>query len=123
MISNLIEEIAKLKELEAEATPTDWAQGHVEFGCIAANGGRGNVIIRRTNGGSIPLQNDTDLICGLRNAAPKLLDALDFRAGDARILSEVLSFIESEATESDWEDAIEVLHRYRGMAAAMEGTK
>ena len=43
------------------------------------------------------------------------------QAGDAKILAEILSFIESEATESDWEDAIGLLRRYADLARLMEG--
>ena len=44
------------------------------------------------------------------------------QAGDAKILAEILSFIESEATESDWEDAIGLLRRYANLARLMEGS-
>ena len=57
------------------------------------------------------------------NAAPGLLAALGkVQAGDAKILAEILSFIESEATESDWEDAIGLLRRYADLARIMEDT-
>ena len=45
------------------------------------------------------------------------------QAGDAKILAEILSFIESEATESDWEDAIGLLRRYADLARLMEATR
>ena len=53
-----------------------------------------------------------------------LLAALEkVQAGDAKILAEILSFIESEATESDWEDAIGLLRRYANLARLMEATR
>ena len=70
-------DIEKLRALEKTATPKPWAQGIIETDCIASEGGHGNVVLRRTNGGGMPTQSDLDLICEMRNALPAILAELE----------------------------------------------
>jgi hypothetical protein len=113
---SLIDEVARLKDLGAKATPGE---------CIAIEDDdrSGDFLLIQNkehwawkDGSNSP---DAKYIAALRNAAPKLLDVLgDFRAGDA--------------AEIDWiiknygctlRDHIDVLHRYRDIARKMEATK
>jgi hypothetical protein len=115
---SLIDEVAKPRELEANATPGP--------GIASEEGGGEFVIISNPKHWIFndpddypPSQtHDALLISTMRNAAPKLLDALDFRAGDADAISEILSLLE-EIADISKEDR-ELLTRYRDMAQAME---
>jgi hypothetical protein len=69
------EELSRLRELMAKATPGPWARGILEEGCIAGQGGAGKVVVRDTNHGSMPNKADSDLIIAMRNALPRLLAA------------------------------------------------
>jgi hypothetical protein len=113
----MIQKVAELKELEARSMNGEWLPGDLETNCIAANGGRGNVVLRRTNGGSVPSQENIDLICGLRNAAPAMLGVLkEIRAGDAEKLQYCIRWLE---TTNINQVCIDMLKRYQAMAAKM----
>jgi len=115
---SLIDEVARLSEIEAKATGGEWKKGTREHECIAGNDGDGMVVLRITNGNRIPSQENVDLICGLRNAAPKLLDVLGMiRAGDASALEEIADILE----EAGFVAKAAYVRRYRDMAQAMEG--
>ena len=130
-MTNLIEKVAELRKLEEKATHAPWAPGRRETGCIADDNGAGTVVLRRTNAG-LPAQENIELICGLRNAAPKLLDALgEIRAGDAEIISLFVEFMEKHKPDGHLNDtgpgakitnaeATDCLRRYRDMARRME---
>jgi hypothetical protein len=119
---NLIDRIAKLRELEAAALPAPWK--HAIVGdcdhkriLVAIGDARGYTAK------DVP-DPDACLICDLRNAAPKLLAALDFRAGDAEILADWLYQIEEEyggdGTDPADQPITKVLRRYQAMAEHME---
>lgn len=118
---NLIERIANLRELEAEATPGE---------CIAIEDDD-------RSGDFLVIQNkehwawkdgsnsiDAQYIATLRNAAPNLLGALDFQPGDAEILADWLYQIEEEYGEDGADPKnqpiTKLLRRYQAMAAKME---
>jgi len=115
MKKSLIEMCKLLKE---KATHGEWGPGDLEKNCIAEDGGRGNVVLRRTNGGSMPSQENIDLICGLRNTVPKLLDVLDFRPGDVKRLAGLLRLqvINDVCTQEE----IDMLDRLHTMCCKME---
>jgi hypothetical protein len=126
-MTNLIAKVAELRELEAKATPGPWDMNYNgSYEIFTAGHGpsesRDKTVMRWKDDGLPIRAKDSVLILVMRNAAPKLLAALGkVQAGDAKILAEILSFIESEATESDWEDAIGLLRRYADLARLMEG--
>jgi hypothetical protein len=86
-MSSLLSQIARLKELEEQATFGPWKKGLREHDCVAGEDGSGMVVLRKTNGGSMPSDANLNLICGLRNAAPALLTALGMiQPGDSSLL-------------------------------------
>ena len=88
---SLITDIEKLRELEQKATPGDWFPGYLETRCIAGDGGRGEVVLRKTNGGEMPIDENLAFICKSRNLAPAMISVLEcFREGDAETLGEIL---------------------------------
>lgn len=131
---DLIDEVARLKELEANAntgrwhihTRPGWHESPTGKRCVH---GMGKIIIRdpcldhvAVVGNHGLAKQDADLICELRNAAPKLLAVLSgFQAGDAHTISEILALLEEIADISEGDR--ELLTRYRDMAQAMERTR
>jgi hypothetical protein len=67
----------------------------------------------------------------MQNAAPKLLDALDFQVGDAEKLQRIVSLVDSElrvgpgVSQSQYElgKSYEVLRRYQAMASKLEAKR
>lgn len=105
---SLIDEVARLKELEAKAEATRKEPHGVIKSQINAN-----------EMAAFVKEEEAKYYIAMRNAAPKYLDALDFRAGDADAISEILSLLE-EIADISKEDR-ELLTRYHDMAQAMEG--
>ena len=120
-MTNLIEKVAELMELEEKATHAPWAPGRRETGCIADDNGAVTVVLRRTNAG-LPAQENIELICGLRNAAPKLLDAMGkIQAGDAEVFDALIDCLESSHGGTEYEDIeLSAMRRYRDLARLME---
>lgn len=126
----LIDEVRELKELEAKI-PGEYrlneldSIGNVSDSIISESDGIFDEIIKvrcfaHQNAGQYQVRKDTSkFLIGLRNAAPKLLDVLDFRAGDAEILHWMLT---GEGDDHTQEEINDMLHRYRDMAQAMEGS-
>jgi hypothetical protein len=118
---SLIDRVKELRKLEAKATCGEWLPGDLETECIAGNYGKGDVVLRHTNGGSIPSREDTDLICVLRNAAPELLSILsEIRPGDADEIDYAIQELSRIFGLDNVADTIDVLRRYHRIAAAME---
>lgn len=126
---SLIEEIAKLRELEQKATPGDWFPGYLETRCIAGDGGRGEVVLRKTNSGEMPTVENLAFICKSRNLAPAMLEVLGcFREGDAKLLdrlvyeeTDMAKFRAGFGKISDREqDMIDMLKRLQKAASLME---
>ena len=133
---SLIDGVARLKELEAKATPGPWKWEDWE--CTNDNPGIGDFTLvappqTRYGWKSTDFrpdmannlmsdeehrisEEDRALIACLRNAAPKLLDALDFQPGDASALKEIADILE----EAGFVAKAAYVRRYRDMAAAME---
>lgn len=136
---NLIDEVAKLKELEAKATPDGWIKAtqpeydaDYETADRLVGGPTGRDEYDRevgifSNKGEWPsvcvpeMEIDADFIADMRNAAPDLLAVLDgFQAGDADILYWMLTGVGDEPNQ---DDIVGLLSRYHGMAQAMEATR
>jgi hypothetical protein len=137
---NLIDEVARLKELEAKATPSRWYLiGNRDIQLLSEFTSQDDFYINFDDSG----REDPEFITEMRNAAPKLLDVLgEIRAGDTRRFDEIIEMIdfsipselagveegdeEFDLAPSEYQEMIkmkETLHRYRDMAAQMEGTK
>lgn len=111
-----IEDVARLKELEGDATPEKWIEE------------RGQVItldeidIDGEGDRQIEIPYDMDdavFISQIRNAAPWLLAvAGQFQAGDAAMLRAVLQSIEKNDYDAYWVDC---LRRMLAAARIMEG--
>jgi hypothetical protein len=141
---NLISEVARLKELEAKATPVGWIKatqpeydadyetadrlvggltGRDEYdrdeGIVRADDdGWGQIVCRPD------LERDADFIANMRNAAPTLLDALgEIRVGDRQLLAYALDEMEEIHHDPSWDAVKDVLQRYCRIAATMEGRK
>jgi len=134
MKESLIEVVAKLRELEANATPAPWMA--TEDACRA-----GEFIVvsnpdhwiftypEDCSGVEAP---DAKLISALRNAAPALLGILsEIRPGDADILQLFVEFMENHRPDGHLNDtgkgakitnakATDCLRRYQAMAASVE---
>jgi hypothetical protein len=54
------------------ASPLPWLEGRIEKSALAARGGRGFVVLRRTNDDTIPAQGDWDYLKWAVNNAPEL---------------------------------------------------
>jgi len=122
MTESLIDTVARLKELEAKSVGNNWAPGYRETECIAEDGGRGNVVLRRTNGGSMPVQENIDLMCCLRNAASALIGVLgEIQPGDAEKIAFATSgeYLSEGCRCDRCREATEVLRRYQAMASHM----
>lgn len=65
---------------------------------------------------------DVNLICGLRNAAPMLLDILgEIRTGDAEVFATLIDYLESNHGGTEYEELeLSVMRRYQAMAERME---
>ena len=131
----LLANIEELRKLEKKAASFPWS-----FGCITAEHTQFSRIYdveakmvaqmrpdrKHTNEPSaIPDQDldDARFICAFRNAAPDLLDALDFRQGDADGLSLLIEWLDAMQKSSGFvisPELMQLLIRYRGMARAME---
>lgn len=119
---SLIDEVAKLRALEQKAIGGAWEDGKIETGCIAGDDGRGMVVLRKTNDGDVPSQENIDFICEARNLAPAMLRVLEcFREGDAERLERAAERLRVEAIgwrEEDFRAAKEDIAAYRRLRAA-----
>lgn len=118
---SMIETVAELKELEKMASAPDWYYRETSLTKRVDPKYFSNMRVGSTTDDRVFLadageQPDLDLVVALRNAAPKLLDALDFRAGDAEILHWMLT---GEGDDPAQEEINDILHRYHDMAAKM----
>lgn len=127
-MTNLIEKVAELRELEEKATPGKWYYWMVDgtdFTAIATipkpsccDTASAHEVI----GSSEWLRaepDDMNAIVALRNAAPKLLDVLSkIQAGDAKRLAGLIRWqtINDECSQ----DEIDMLDRLHEMACKME---
>ena len=121
-MTNLIEKVAELMELEEKAT-SDWKHRR--------DGGSFNVRSKIIVGNAIFASeyqpnatcdsacDDAELAVSLRNAAPRMLDALgNIQAGDAEILEETIIFLNRNGHAH--RDVIDMLYRLRDLAHLME---
>lgn len=131
---NLIDRIAKLRELESNAT-RDWK--HRRDG--ESFNVRSKIITPdatfvseyQANVECDSACDDAELVVELRNAAPMLLDALDFQPGDTSHIRLALAAIEfsrraftaKRLTDADIDAASDCLRRYQAMAEHMEESK
>ncbi|MFA5379633.1 MAG: hypothetical protein WC455_27995 [Dehalococcoidia bacterium] len=108
---NLIEQVARLKEMEAGATPAPWRLlGIIDYQIVADSD---EFYINFDHGSD---KNDPEMITEMRNAAPNLLEVLGgFRPGDSEVLTGLLL-----ANAPYGNPAREVLRRMRAMASKME---
>lgn len=120
---NLIEKTKRLADLEPEATQEEW------FSLINCDARNHEISIESCNTtyiAEIPnvLPNrvkNAELICGLRNAAPNLLDVLgQFQPGDAESIEVILLNERQRWTDELWQKHMTVLERMRDMARLME---
>lgn len=127
-MSNLINEVARLKDLEGKATCGPWechpsgvnVCGNEYPDCIACQ--EGGLFY------DVCDDPDTHLLISLRNAAPNLLDAMGMiRAGDEAALYRIAAFLDTEAhcyfeypSKTQALEDLAVLRRYRDIATKME---
>ena len=112
----LIAKIEELRELEKKATPAPIGIARIAYD--------GNALLQLyadpSDSNFSATQADKELLRDLRNAAPALLAALNFRPGDADRLLDFMEYT-GENCESPEEYAyLEMLKRLHGMAAKME---
>jgi hypothetical protein len=106
----MIDRVAELKKLEAKATPCKWDRTEIDE---IITDHRPNYIDSET------YRANGALVCGLRNAAPAMLDVLkEIRAGDAEKLQVMADwFKQMPLLDEQW--VRELLNRYQAMAAKM----
>ncbi len=115
---NLIDEVARLKELASKAT-----QGKIGISRIIYEDGNHLLQLHRpedrvgkTNFGA--KHEDAKLLEGLRNAAPDLLAVLSgFQVGDVDEIDYAIDIVSQYQND---DDTVACLRRYRDMAQAME---
>ena len=124
-MTNLIEKVAELRELEERAT-SDWKHRR--------DGGSFNVRSKIIVGNAIFASeyqpnatcdsacDDAELAVSLRNAAPRMLDALGkIQAGDAEVFDALIDCLESSHGGTEYEDIeLSAMRRYRDLARLME---
>jgi len=137
---NLIDQVGRLKELDAEATIAPWEteesdEGHeIRMGEAIESRGQyqSHHIIEYNHGCEssddssvaeeeqyLEAQANAYLISELRNVAPTMLEVLGgFQVGDAHALTEITALLEEVANISPGDR--DLLHRMRAMAAKME---
>jgi hypothetical protein len=71
------------------ATPGPWGEGYIERDCIATMGGKGFVVLRKTNGGEFPSPRNAQFICASRTWLPRLLSLAEARLQEAERLDPV----------------------------------
>ena len=114
---SLIEKVAELQKLEAEATPGpffaielagSWSVGtsekHIQANDLVYTG-----------------KQDAEMFAALRNAAPAMLDALSLvRAGDVDEISYAIQELTRIFGPDSVAETIEVLRRYQELARLVE---
>ena len=129
-MATLIEDVARLKGLEDAAEP-GWSKGDRGSIYCAKSPNRYPLMMPYGINANAP---EIELAVALRNAAPALLDALDFRHGDAVILGCFLEFMKFYNPNGHLDDrgdgakitnrqAVECLQRLTEMACKMEAKR
>ncbi len=119
---NLIEQVARLKEMEAGATPAPWRLlGIIDYQIVADSD---EFYINFDHGSD---KNDPEMITEMRNAAPTMLEVLGgFQAGDADRLERVPCFRldgDCERCSGAMKATCEMVERLRAMATRMEANR
>lgn len=107
----LIEDVARLKELEAHIEPKPWVHDGDDIIVIDSEWQQ---IVEIPNG-----EEDAFFIAELRNAAPAMLDVLgEVQSGDSDALAHAIGWIGS--TNAHFR-IVDCLRRYHAIAKRMEG--
>lgn len=114
---SLIDGVARLKDLEAKATPGPFFVIELA-GCWSVGTSEKHM---QANDLLYTGKHDAEMIAALRNSAPKLLDVLsEIRAGDADILDGMATWFACSDDPDQFSRQIEILRRYRDIARKME---
>lgn len=111
----LLDEVARLREMDRKSFSKPPLFVLELAGCWSIGPSRQHI---QANNIIYTGEADAELFCGLRNAAPAMLEVLSMmQEGDAEIIYDLLA----DWVYSEHHPAVEVLRRHLAMAAKMEG--